>query len=52
MNGQTTRAGEYRRRAEEAERQAQQARDLVAKRAFEEAARYWLQLAELDERHR
>ena len=40
-----------RREAAECERKAEQARDVEAKRLFQEAAKHWRELAEIAERH-
>jgi len=46
-----TKAEEYRHRAEEAEQRAKQARDLNAKRTYEDVARRWRIMAEQAERN-
>ena len=45
-----TKAEEYRQRAEEAEQRAKQARDVEAKRTFEDVARKWREMAAQAER--
>jgi hypothetical protein len=45
-------AEEYRRKAEECDRLADEARDAEAKRMLKEAAQQWRQMASTAERHR
>jgi len=46
-----SKAEEYRRRAKDAEQQAEQARDVAAKRSWGEVAEQWREMAIRAERH-
>jgi len=46
-----SRAEQYSERAKEAEELSKQAKDIVAKRTYEDIARQWREMAEQAERH-